>query len=363
MRKRRPGRKAAALALAGMLALSAAAGCSEKTGPSSASQGNGVPPQSQTQETQQPQPVTGKITVYTSEPQDLVTDMLEDFVSKNPGITYDLYRSGTGEVISKINTELETGSTDADIIWFADIGYINQLDQKGMIRHYTPKGAEKIDPAFNYNDGMAWEVRQIFNIIAKNTLKCDVEIKDWTDLTKPELSGRFAMANPSYSGGAFTTLVGLVGPDGPGWSLYEDMAKNDVKFEQSNGNLQTKVSSGEYAAVSVVDFMARNAQNEGSPVETVWPESGAVMIPTPIAILSTVEEENRAACEALMDYMLTQDAQRIFVEQGYIPVDPSVGVPEGAPAVEDIKTVKLNIEDFTQNSAALRERFAEIFGE
>ena len=356
MRKHRPGRKTAALVLAGMLTLSAAAGCSEKTGPSSAGQESSTPSQSQTQQ------AVGKITVYTSEPQDLVTDMLEDFKAKT-GIDYDLFRSGTGDVISKINTELETGSTDADIIWFADIGYMNQLDQKGLIRHYTPKGAEKLDPAFNYNDGMAWEVRQIFNIIAKNTLKCDVEIKDWTDLTKPELSGRFAMANPSYSGGAFTTLVGLVGPDGPGWSLYEDMAKNDVKFEQSNGNLQTKVASGEYAAVSVVDFMARNAQNEGSPVETIWPESGAVMIPTPIAILSTVEEEKQAACEALMDYMLPQDAQRIFVEQGYIPVDPSVGVPEGAPPVEDIKTVELNLKDFTENSAALRERFAQIFGE
>lgn len=359
MRKHRAGRKAAALALAGMLTLSAAAGCSEKTGPSSADQGSGSSAQGQVQTSE----VTGEITVYTSEPQDLVTDMLEGFIAQNPGVTYKLYRSGSGEVISKINTELETGSTDADIIWFADIGYINQLDQKGLIRHYTPKGAEKIDPAFNYNDGMAWEVRQIFNIIAKNTLKCEVEIKDWADLTKPELSGRFAMANPNYSGGSFTTLVGLTGTDGLGWELYENMQKNDMKFEQSNGNLQTKVASGEYAAVSVVDFMARNAANEGSPVETVWPESGAVMVPTPIAILSTVKEENRAACDALMDYMLCETAQRLFVDQGYIPVDPSVGVPEGAPKVEDIKTVTLDIRDFTENSAAIRERFTAIFGE
>ena len=349
---RRATRKAVSLALAGVLALAAAAGCSEKTGPSSASQGESIPPQSQAQ----PQAVTGKITVYTSEPQDLVTDMLEDFVGKNPGITYELFRSGTGAVISKIDTELETGSTDADIIWFADIGYMNQLDKEGLLRRYTPKGAEKIDPSFNYNDGMAWEVRQIFNIIAANTLKCDVEIKDWNDLTKPELSGRFAMANPSYSGGAFTTLVGLVGEEGPGWKLYEDMKANDVKFEQSNGNLQTKVASGEYAAVSIVDFMARNAANEGSPVQSIWPETGAVMVPTPVAILSTVEEENRAACEAFLDYLLTEDAQKFFVEQGYIPVDPSVGVPEGAPPVEEIKTVKLNLQDFTENSAALRER-------
>lgn len=357
---RRAARKAFSLALAGMLTLAAAAGCSEKTGPSSAPQG-GVPPQSQT--TPEKEAVTGKITVYTSEPQDLVTDMLEDFVGKNPGVTYELFRSGTGSVISKIDTELETGSTDADIIWFADIGYMNQLDKEGLLRHYTPKGAEKIDPSFNYNDGMAWEVRQIFNIIAVNTLKCDVEVRDWNDLTKPELSGRFAMANPSYSGGAFTTLVGLVGEDGPGWKLYEDMKANDVKFEQSNGNLQTKVASGEYAAVSIVDFMARNAAREGSPVESVWPETGAVMVPTPVAILSTAKEENRAACEAFLDYLLTEDAQKFFVEQGYIPVDPSVGVPEGAPAVADIRTVRLDLQGFTDNSAALREKFASIFGE
>lgn len=158
-------------------------------------------------------------------------------------------------------------------------------------------------------------------------------------------------------------MVGLVGTDGLGWQLYQDMKDNDVKFEQSNGNLQTKVSSGEYAAVSIVDFMARNAENEGSPVQTIWPASGAVMIPTPIAMLSTVEEENRAACEALLDYMLSEDAQKLFIQQGYIPVNPNVGVPEGAPDVADIKTVELDIQDFTQNSAAFRERFAEIYGE
>lgn len=338
MRKSRAKHRAVAVAAAAAMAL-AMAGCSQKTGPSSA-----------------------RITVYTSESQDLVSEMLEDFKSKT-GIDYDLWRGGSGELITKVDTEIEAGGTSAEVIWCADIGYINRLDEKSLIHHYTPKEAEEIDPKFNYNDGMAWEVRQIFSIIAANTLRCDVEIKDWWDLTNPGLSGRFAMANPDYSGGAFTTMVGLVGTDGIGWPLYEAMRDNDVKFEQSNGNLQTKVSSGEYAAVSIVDFMARNAENEGSPVKTIWPESGAVMIPTPIAILSTVSEENKAACEALLDYMLSEDAQKLFISQGYIPVNPNVGVPEGAPNVEDIKTVELNLEDFTRDSAAFRERFAEIYGE
>ena len=40
----------------------------------------------------------GHLVIYTSEPQDLVTEMLDDFVSKNPGVTYELFRSGTGDV-------------------------------------------------------------------------------------------------------------------------------------------------------------------------------------------------------------------------------------------------------------------------
>ncbi len=354
--KRSKKQALAILLTLGMLAMTAA-GCSQKTGPSSSGSAPAGDSSSQAQE------LTGNITIYTSESQDLVTDMLEDFVSRNPGVTYNLYRSGSGDVISKLSTELQAGGTEADIIWFADMGYMYQLDEQGLIQHYTPAAAANIDPRFNYNDGMAFEVRQIFNIIAVNTLKNTVEIKDWDDLCDPQLAGKFAMADPSYSGGAFTTLVTLTQEGGPGWELYEGMRDNDVKFEQSNGNLQTKLSSGEYHAVSVVDFMIRNAQAEGAPVEVIWPESGAVMVPTPIAMLSTVKEENQAACRAFMDYLLSEDCQKLFVEQGYIPVLDGVGVPEGAPNVADIKVCELDVDYFVNESSQVREKYEQIFAQ
>ncbi len=357
MHKARKARRTLSLALAAALVLTVA-GCSEKTSPSSA--GQDVPSQSAPDPDQDRQ-VTGHIVVYTSEPQDLVTDMLEDFRAKYPGITYDLFRSGSGAVISKLDAEMEAGGTEADVVWIADIGYLTRLDEEGLIHHYTPAAAAGLDPRFNYNDGMAWEVRQIFNVIACNTLKNTADITDWADLADPSLNGRFAMANPSYSGGAFTTLVGLTQTQGLGWELFEAYKQNNMKFEQSNGNLQTKVSSGEYAAVSIVDFMARSAQAEGSPVQTVWPASGAVMVPTPVAILER-EGDDRAACQALMDYLLTEDAQRFFVAQGYIPVDPAAGVPQGAPDLQDIRVVDLDLNTFVTQSAEIRERFESIFG-
>ncbi len=302
------------------------------------------------------------LVIYTSESQDLVTDMLEDFISKNPDITYTLFRSGTGKVTAKVDTEREAGSVDADLLWIADLGYLCRLDEEGMIHHYNSPRMAELPAAFNYNDGMAFEVRQIFNIIAYNTTACETPLKDWEDLGNPALKGKVAMANPSYSGGALTTVLTHVSQPDIGWPLYEKLIRNDLKLEESNGNLKTKVSSGEYAAVSMVDFMVRNAKNEGAPVETVWPESGAVIVPTPIAILEKEDPAVIEAAERLIDYLLSEDAQKLFSEQGYIPVDPAVASPEGAPQAGEIRTCPLDLDFFVSESSAVRDRFESMIG-
>ena len=103
----------------------------------------------------------GHLVIYTSEPQDLVTEMLDDFVAKNPGITYELYRSGTGDVKTKLSTELDAGGTDACILWFADLAYMYDLDDEGLILHYSPESVASVPDTYKYNEGMGHEVRAI----------------------------------------------------------------------------------------------------------------------------------------------------------------------------------------------------------
>ncbi len=353
-------KKLTALAMTLILMLGVLAGCGGSGTPSSS-----APPTSTPESSQEPQPqeLSGHIVVYTSEPQDLATEALEAFVTRHPKVTYELFRSGTGNVVSKIDTELQTGKTEADIIWFADIGYLKQLDDKGLITHFTPEGAKNIDPQYAYNDGMGHEVRLIYNVLAYNTTKVTNAPKDWMDVTGPDFKSTFAMANPNYSGGAFTALmVHTQYPDKVGWDFYTKAKANDCKYEQSNGNLQTKVSSGEYSAVAIVDFMARNAKNEGSPVEVVWPESGAVLVPTPIALMSTIDEADMDAAKAFVDFMFEMETQKLFVEQGYIPVIAEAGVPEGAPKASEIKTLPFDLSYYVANSTKVREEYIKLFG-
>ncbi len=74
--------------------------------------------------------VSGTVNLYTSESQDLVNEMIQDFKKKQPKIDVKIYRSGTGAVISKIEAEQMGGAIQADVIWFADIDYYSKLAKK-----------------------------------------------------------------------------------------------------------------------------------------------------------------------------------------------------------------------------------------
>lgn len=308
----------------------------------------------------QDEKIGGKITLYTSEPQDLVNEMIADFKKKHPGVDVEIFRGGSGQVVSKLTAELQAGVAQADVIWFADIEYFSKLAESGYLEQYDSPNAADLNPRFKYEDGKYYEVRQIFNVIAYNTVQVKEAPKSWHDLYNPDLKGKVAIANPNYSGAAFQTLATFVQDPNMGWDFFHKLKENSVKFEQSNGNLSSKLASGEYAAVSVVDFMIRNAKAEGSPVDVVWPEEGSILIPTPVAIMSS--SQNKPAAQALVDYFLSDEGQQFFLKQGYIPVRGD-SMPEGVPALDSLKVFPIDLEYIAQNREELKTTFENIFTE
>lgn len=309
--------------------------------------------------------LTGHLVIYTSEPQDLVTEMLEDFVAKNPGVTYELFRSGTGDVKTKLDTELEAGGTEASIVWFADLAYMYQLDDEGLILHYSPESVADVPDAYKYNDGMGHEVRAIYSVLAYNTTQIENAPEDWDDVTTEEYAGSLALANPAYSGGAMTTLSVHVEPDNEsivGWDWYQKLADNGVKMEQSNGTLLTKVQSGEYKGAVIVDYLPRNAKAEGAPVDYVYPASGSVLIPTPLCLMNTMPEEDVEAAKAFVDYMFELETQKLFVSQGYVPIISEAAEGSEVPTIDDIKVLPMDVDYMRENTSELQTKFTDMFG-
>ena len=87
------------------------------------------------------------------------------------------------------------------------------LDDQGLIYHYSPESAKDLPDTYKYNDGMGHEVRAIYSVLAYNTTQIDKAPKDWDDVTTDVYKGSLAIANPAYSGGAMTTLSVHVEPE------------------------------------------------------------------------------------------------------------------------------------------------------
>jgi len=305
-----------------------------------------------------PAAAQGTLTLYTSESLDKVNEMKADFEKRQPGTTVNIYRSGTQVVIGKLQAEIQAGAVQADLVWMADIDFFAQLARKHLLVPYTPPEAERTPAKFHYEGGRYHEVRLIFNTVGFNTLRLKERPTSWKDLADPRYKGKVGMASPFYSGAAFSTLGTLVPHPAFGWEFFRRLKENGVVVEQSNGTVAQKLATGEFLVASVVDFFLRDLKAKGSPVDHLWPREGAILIPTPAGIVQGAR--NVAAAQAFLRYLYSADGQRLFVQQGYVPVLPGIEGPKGMPP-EKLEILATDEAYIATHREELKAKYRELF--
>ena len=301
--------------------------------------------------------VSGSIMVYVAMRRTVIEILKEGFEAAHPGTTIDVYRSGTGEVLAKIQAEDSAGGIQADVISVAELPIFTKLWKEGKIIAYSPKNLDKVADMFKYENGAYSEVRWSGMAIAWNTQLVKTPPKTWKDLLKPEYEGKICMPDPTYSGTAVATIGTFVTTPGYGWEYFEAFAANGGKVLKSNGEVGQAVSSGEFALGIIVDGNAYNLKMEGSPIDFRYPQEGTVLLPGPMAILSNCK--NLPLAKAFLDYVYSDKGMNDMSKFGY------VGVVPGTSDVDiDFTNVKLLPTDWDyidKNRTDMLERFASLF--
>src|SRR5256885_12504592 len=98
---------------------------------------------------------SGRLTVYTSQPSDQMAKVVEAFRKTHPDIRVELFRSGTTEVMNKLQAELAAGRPQADVVLIAVAVAMTQLKNDGRLLGHprlpagrVPQGL--IDPDRSY---------------------------------------------------------------------------------------------------------------------------------------------------------------------------------------------------------------------
>ncbi|MBP3965765.1 sulfate ABC transporter substrate-binding protein [Paenibacillus lignilyticus] len=161
-------------------------------------------------------------------------------------------------------------------------------------------------------------------------------IHDWEDLTRKGV--KVLYPNPKTSGGAQWDINAMYGA-----GLKESEAKTGQKdpayaksfLERIHHNVESLDKSGrasmaafEYGVGDVIityenELLARI--KKGIPYEVIVPKS-TILIENPAAIVDVNVDKHgtRKAAEALLAYLYSEEAQRIFADNGFRPVNDKV---------------------------------------
>jgi iron(III) transport system substrate-binding protein len=296
--------------------------------------------------------------LYTSEPQENADQLVAAFNEEYPDVNVQVFRTGTGELVAKLEAEKEAGGVQADVMVAADAPTFEKLKEDDLFVEYTPEGADQIDEQFKDPEGYYTGTRLISTIIGYNTDLVQDPPESWEELTDPEYSGKIGMPSPDYSGAAaYNTALWASQPD-LGWPFIENLVENEPTVVEGNGQVQQGLASGQFAVGIIIDYMVRDLEEQGSPVSGVFPAPGVPAIYQPAAIFEGTE--NQEAAEAFVDFLISEEGQRLAVEQNYVPILPGIESPEGAPALEEIDVMSGDLQQITANQDAAKERFNEL---
>lgn len=303
--------------------------------------------------------IAGTLSFYTSQPDADAQKLVEGFEKRYPEVEVETYRSGTEEVISKLNAEKMAGDIQADVLLVADSVTFEDLKEQDMLQAYESGELDSVPDEFEDADHYYTGTKIMATGIVANTESGDVPTS-WSALEEADAKAQTVMPSPLYSGAAAYNLGVLTRQDAFGWEFYEKLKTQETAVVKGNGDVLKSVASGDKQYGVIVDYLAARAKADGSPVELVYPEEGVPVITEPIGI--TKDTDNPAAAEAFVDYVLSEEGQKLAAELGYTPIREGIDAPEGLKTYDDMKVLQADTEALYTSRNKDKQQFEDLFG-
>ncbi|MCF3640533.1 ABC transporter substrate-binding protein [Rhizobium sp. TRM95111] len=299
------------------------------------------------------------LVLYTSQPNEDAQATVDAFKAANPGVEVEWVRDGTTKLMAKLQAEIAAGNPVADVLLIADTVTLQRMKEAGQLLAYKSPEAANFDASLYDADGAYHSTKLITTGIVYNT-SAGMKPASWKDLVAPEAKGLVMMPSPLTSGAALIHAQVLTGLDGFGWDYYKALQANGAAASGGNGGVLKAVATGEKAYGMIVDFMAIREKAKGAPVEFVFPTEGVSAVTEPVAILSGAKNAENA--RKFVDFLLSEEGQKVSLAMGYIPARNGIAMPEGYPARDAINVLPLDAAAAVKNTEADIRSFSDIFG-
>lgn len=301
--------------------------------------------------------------VYTSMYPNNIADFDKAIKEKLPELNVKWFQGGSEDVAARIAMETVSGHLQADLVMVSDFFWYDKMSREDFWQAYTPKTDYEIPADLRNKDNLFVTVRVPTMVIAYNT-KYVTEVdapKSFKELAEPKWKSRVSSGSPMESGTSYGLMTNLAYKYG--YDFLKQLRANDMIVSGGNSNALRRLVSGERPVAMLLLENALAEMEKNPNIAVVYPEDGAILMPSPIGI--TKVSKNVSDAQRLYDFFMSQEGQEVVVKGYMYSINPKVVGPKGARPFPDLMK---NTFEFSQSFAEFmraeepkfKDKFAEI---
>jgi len=297
------------------------------------------------------------LTLYSGRSEALVQGVIDAFEERT-GVTVEVRYGSSAEMGAAL---LEEGSrTPADVFLSQEVGAVGVLAKAGLLASLPASAMEGVDERFRPASDPRWVgVTGRSRVIAYNRDLVADPPDTVAELTDPRWKGKVAIVPSNAGFQAFVTGFRVSAGEQAAERWLRDMIANDVRTDiKSNAEVLRAVHEGEVAIGLVNHYywgaLAAELGEQNMRAKLVFPgggDPGGLFNATAVGI--TVRSAANPAALAFVEYLLSADGQRYFVEQtDEYPVVDGVADPQGYPPRAELDGPAIDLADLDSLEAS-----------
>jgi len=298
----------------------------------------------------------GEAVIYANMDVSAMKPLTDGFMKRYPGTKAASVHFSGAAIITRLDVEARAGKPVSDVVLSGQLGVLALIEKKIAMRYRSPE-REFFRDGLKDKDGLWTAYMTNVMVSAYNTRQIKKEEAPRTveDLLKPRWKGKLTMDSQSYVW--FGTMLQYLGEEA-GLRFMRQLNEQNISHQRGRRLMTQLVAAGEFdMAVETNLNSVLTLNKQGAPLSFA-PIQPYFLSPSLVFMSANAPRPYTGAL--FIDYLLSEDGQKIVVTTNRMPAHAKVKSPESQVLEgQDVRTP--DIFDIGKRYQAIGNRYREIF--
>ena len=298
----------------------------------------------------------GEAVIYANMDVAAMKPLIDGFIKRYPGNKAASVHFSGASIITRIDSEQRAGKPFSDVVLSGQLGVLALIEKKVAARYRSPE-REFFREGFKDKEGLWTAYMTNVMATAYNTRQVKKEETPRTldDLLKPHWKGKLTMDSQSYVW--FGTILQYLGEEA-GLRFMKRLNEQNLSHQRGRRLMTQLVAAGEFdMAVETNLNSVLTLSKQGAPL---WFAPIQPFFLSPSLAFLSANAPHPYTGALFLDYLLSDEGQRIIVTTNRMPAHVRVKSPE-SQLLEGQDVRIPDILDIGKRYQAIGNRYREIF--